>query len=82
MSKKIKLMQQHDLMCWHRFVTAKTFDGHVYTFVTSTIVKNIDTLEIKRLYEIYYRIRTVRDIKGNVVARRKRIYSELYRVCR
>ncbi|MGP9043227.1 hypothetical protein [Cytobacillus kochii] len=61
-------------------VTIKTFNKEVYNVKKGMYVKNIQTNKLKKLSDVYYDIRTVRDMDGNIIAKRKNFYSELVSV--
>lgn len=58
----------------------RTFSKDIYLVISGLLVKHKDTSEIKRIEEIYYDIRTVRDFKGNILAKRKQPNGELYKI--
>ncbi|TYS33019.1 hypothetical protein [Bacillus pumilus] len=58
-------------------VTIKTFNKEIYVLKSSLFVQNVHNNRILRFHEIYYDIRTVRTIKGKVLAKRKNRNSEL-----
>ncbi|PKR83060.1 hypothetical protein [Heyndrickxia camelliae] len=60
--------------------SVRTFNKQVYQLKQGLLVQNTTTSEVKRLTDIYYEIRTVRDKKGNVLAKRKNPNSELYKI--
>lgn len=59
-------------------VTIRTFNKEIYILKSSLIVLNAETNQLRRLEEIYYDIRTVRTIKGTIIAKRKNRNSDLY----
>jgi hypothetical protein len=61
-------------------VTIRTFNKEIYILKSGLIVQNVETNQLRRIEEIYYDIRTVRSIKGTIVAKRKNKYSDLYLV--
>lgn len=70
-------------MCMFQFidyenrVTIRTFSKDVYILKPGLWVQNIETNKLCRLSEIYYKIRTVRLIKGTIIAKRKNEYVDL-----
>lgn len=56
--------------------SVKTFDGKTYSLKGALAVEK-QTGEIKRVAEIYYRVRSVRDEKHNIIAKRKQEDGEL-----
>ncbi|MBY0155441.1 hypothetical protein H0178_06515 [Cytobacillus firmus] len=61
-------------------VTIRTFNKEIYILKSGLIVQNVETNQLRRIEEIYYDIRTVRSIKGTIVAKRKNRNSDLYLV--
>lgn len=61
-------------------VTIRTFNKETYILRSGLIVQNIETNQLRRIEEIYYDIRTVRSIKGIIVAKRKNRNSDLYMI--
>lgn len=59
--------------------SVKTFDGKTYALKGAIAVES-KTGEIKRVAEIYYRVRSVRDEKHNIIAKRKQEDGELVAV--
>ncbi|MGG3801901.1 hypothetical protein ABET39_22900 [Metabacillus fastidiosus] len=59
--------------------SVKTFDGKMYLLKGAIAVES-NTGEIKRVADIYYRVRSIVDEKHNVVAKRKHEHDELKRV--
>ncbi|WP_047980660.1 hypothetical protein [Ornithinibacillus contaminans] len=59
--------------------SVRTFGKKIYQ-IKGIMAKNIMTGEVQKLSSIYYEIRTVKDIKGQVVAKRKKPIEELKRV--
>jgi hypothetical protein len=78
--KKVKLpkMCRFDFFNYSNRVTIRTFNKDVYILRPGLVVQNVETSEYKRIEEIYYDIRTVRTIKGTIVAKRKNRECELY----
>ncbi len=60
----------------------KTFDGKIYAIRGYFLVQDLSTMELKKLSSVYYHIRTVRDLYGNIIGKRKRIDLDLYRIAR
>ncbi len=73
----VKMCRFHFLPYVNR-VTVRTFGKEVYILKSNLMVKNMETDEIKRLEDIYYDIRTVRNISGNIIAKRTNRRKELY----
>ena len=61
-------------------VTIRTFNKDVYILKSGLIVQNVETNQLLRIEEIFYDIRTVRSIKGTIVAKRKNRNSDLFMV--
>lgn len=58
--------------------TIRTFNKEIYEVRTGLMVKNLHTNNFRKIEEIYYNIRTVRDKNGKVIAKRKNPNQELY----
>lgn len=58
----------------------RTFDKEIYHLVEGLKVIHVKTKKIKNLEEIYREIRTVRDLKGKLLAKRKHLKLDLYRI--
>lgn len=65
---------------YNHIVTIRTFSKDTYILKAGLIVQNVETKQLRRIEEIYYDIRTVRTIKGKIVAKRKNKYSDLYMI--
>ncbi|MDT3766166.1 hypothetical protein [Priestia filamentosa] len=61
--------------------SAKTFDGKVYKLQGAVAVEQ-DTGSIKRVADIYYDIRSVRDHNQRIMAKRRHKEEELKEVSR
>lgn len=59
--------------------TIRTFQRRIYE-IKGIVVKDVATGKLERLQNIYYEIRTVKNKKGRVVAKRKNPTDELIRV--
>lgn len=59
-------------------VTIRTFSKEIYLLRSGLVVEHALSGSLHRLEEIYYDIRTVRRINGEVVAKRKNKNSDLY----
>lgn len=75
---KLAKMSRHELIQLGNKVTLRTFNKETYVLKAGLVVKNVETQQMCRIEEIFYEIRTVRTIKGNVVAKRKNKSSDLY----
>jgi hypothetical protein len=64
-----------------RAQSAKTFDGKVYELQGAVAVEQ-DTGSIKRVADIYYDIRSVRDHNQRIMAKRRHKEEELKEVSR
>lgn len=74
-------------MCRFDFVslpnsTIRTFTKNIYEVKSSLFVKDVETSQIKRIEDVYYNIRTVKDKDGRVIAKRKNRNQELFIVNR
>lgn len=80
--RKVKLpkMCRFQFLDFNNQVTIRTFTKDIYILKSGLIVQNVDTKQVRRIEEIYYDIRTVRSIKGQIVAKRKNKHSDLYMV--
>lgn len=78
--RKVRLPKMHrfQFLDFKNQVTIRTFTKEIYILKTGLIVQNVETKKIRRLEEIYYDIRTVRTINGQIVAKRKNRKSDLY----
>lgn len=74
---KLPTMLRFDFIKYTNKATIRTFNKTVYDIKSALLVQNTSTKELKRLNEIYYDIRTVRDSDGNIIAKRKNPNSEL-----
>lgn len=77
---KLPKMFRFQFLDFTNRVTIRTFNKDIYILRTGLMVQNVETNQLRRIEEIYYEIRTVRSIKGTIVAKRKNKYSELYMV--
>ena len=77
---KTKIMSRFHFFGLENAVTIKTFSKDVYILRYNFLVQHTDTNEYKKLSEIFYDIRTVRTLTGNVVAKRKNQNSDLFEV--
>ncbi|MED4041020.1 hypothetical protein [Niallia taxi] len=59
-------------------VTIRTFNKEVYILKTNLMVQNVETNEVRKIEEIYYDIRTVRNIAGKIIAKRRNKKNELF----
>lgn len=57
--------------------TVKTFSRDIYEVKSGLLVRNVHTNKVYKLQDIFYDIRTVKDAKGNIVAKRKNPQREL-----
>ncbi|MGG1215885.1 hypothetical protein ABE236_00170 [Priestia endophytica] len=64
-----------------RAQSAKTFDGKVYELQGAVAVEQ-DTGSIKRVADIYYDIRSVRDHNQRIMAKRRHKQEELKEISR
>ncbi|WP_066226342.1 hypothetical protein [Heyndrickxia sporothermodurans] len=78
--RKVKLpkMCRFQFLDFNNRVTIRTFNKEIYILKSGLIVQNVETKQLRRIEEIYYEIRTVRTIKGTIVAKRKNRYSDLF----
>ncbi|KGX85194.1 hypothetical protein [Pontibacillus litoralis] len=78
--KKVRLpkMCRFDFLSYFNRVTIRTFNKDIFILRPGLMVQNIETSEYKKIEEIYYDIRTVMNIEGKIVAKRKNRKSELY----
>lgn len=76
--KKLCPMLRFDFLRFINQATVRTFNKNIYKIKTGLILQDTVTKELKRLNDVYYDIRTVRDIKGNVIAKRKNPNSDLF----
>lgn len=58
--------------------TVRTFNKEIYEVKASLVVKNVQTHTLKKVEDIYYDIRTVKDKHGKVIAKRKSPNQELF----
>lgn len=58
--------------------TVRTFNKEIYEVKASLVVKNIQTNTLKKVEDIYYDIRTVKDKHGKVIAKRKSPNQDLF----
>jgi|GEM_PF-3492900 len=73
-----KKMSQFDFVQCYNQVTIRTFNRHIYKLRTHLLVQNVETGEYRPLSEIYYMIRSVQTLEGELIARRKNPASELW----
>jgi hypothetical protein len=59
-----------------KVASAKTFDGKVFE-LRGALAVDTDNGEVKRVADIYYRVRSVRDMNDNIIAKRKKMEDEL-----
>ncbi|MCM3113588.1 hypothetical protein [Lederbergia lenta] len=71
-------MLRFQFLYFNNQVTIRTFNKEIYILKSGLIVQNVETSQLRRIQEIYYDIRTVRTINGEIVAKRKNRNSELY----
>ncbi|MGM0941308.1 MAG: hypothetical protein ACQEWU_10150 [Bacillota bacterium] len=78
--RKVSLpkMFRFQFLDFNNRVTIRTFNKDIYILKSGLIVQNIETKRLRRIEEIYYEIRTVRSIKGKIVAKRKNKDSDLF----
>ncbi|MBM7541157.1 hypothetical protein [Amphibacillus cookii] len=76
MTKK-SLMQRFDFLTIKQG-TVRTFNKEIYEVKASLVVKNIQTNTLKKVEDIYYDIRTVKDKHGKVIAKRKSPNQDLF----
>ncbi|MCY7883127.1 hypothetical protein ACO0DA_10410 [Bacillus subtilis] len=74
----VKKMVRFQFLDFANRVTIRTFNKDIYILRPGLIVQNVETNQYRRIEEIYYEIRTVRTIKGAIIAKRKNKNSELY----
>lgn len=77
---KLRKMFRFGFLDLKNQVTIRTFDKQIYILRSGLLVQNIETNQLRRIEEIYYDIRTVRSIQGNIVAKRKNKNSDLYMI--
>lgn len=77
---KIPKMCRFQFLDYNNQVTIRTFNKEIYILKSGLFVQNVETQQLQRLQDIYYKIRTVRSIKGNIVAKRKNPKSDLFLV--
>jgi hypothetical protein len=77
---KLPKMCRFQFLDFNNRVTIRTFNKEIYILKSGLIVQNVETNQLRRIEEIYYDIRTVRSIKGNIIAKRKNQHSDLYMI--
>lgn len=75
--RNLHRMFRFQFLPWVNRVTIRTFSKEEYILKTGLILLNAETGEMKKIHDIYYDIRTVRQIDGTIVAKRKNQNSEL-----
>lgn len=80
MGVKLPKMCRFQFLDFNNRVTIRTFNKEIYALRSGLIVQNVETNQMRRIEEIYYEIRTVRSIKGTIVAKRKNKNSDLYMI--
>lgn len=71
-------MYRFQFLNYNNRVTIRTFSKDIYILKSGLIVQNIENNQLRRIEEIYYDIRTVRTIKGTIIAKRKNRNSDLF----
>lgn len=76
-SQSQKKMLRFQFLEYINQVTIRTFNKDIYILRPGLLVQNVTTNQFKKISEIYYEVRTVRTVQGNVVAKRKNPRDEL-----
>lgn len=71
-------MYRFQFLNYNNQVTIRTFNKEIYILKSGLIVQNIENCQFRRIEEIYYDIRTVRTIKGTIIAKRRNRNSDLF----
>lgn len=74
---KLPLMLRFDFLSLPKG-TVRTFSKDIYEVKSGLLVKDIHTEKVLKLQDIFYDIRTVKDVHGNIVAKRKNPQRELH----
>lgn len=78
--RRVNLPKMHrfQFLNYNNRVTIRTFSKDIYILKSGLIVQNIENCQFRRIEEIYYDIRTVRTIKGTIIAKRRNRNSDLF----
>lgn len=74
---KLPLMFRFDFLSIPKG-TVRTFNKEIYEVRSGLVVRNIHNENLKKLEDIYYDIRTVKDRHGQIVAKRKNPNQDLF----